>query len=104
MSHSLAEGTSRTVAAATAAALVAEVVDTVFAAITFWIRGAGSWKDVAADSLPVIVASVPFYSSAVAILALAYQERLALDASALLCAGSRRSTLVPALPRAASTG
>ena len=68
------EGTSRTVAAATAAALVAEVADTIFAGVTFWIRGAGSWRDVAADSLPVIAASVPFYSSAVAILVLSYQS------------------------------
>ncbi|HEX7070280.1 MAG TPA: hypothetical protein VF190_05725, partial [Rhodothermales bacterium] len=67
-------GTGRTVAAATAAALVAEVSDTVFAAVTYWLRGTGSWKDVAGDSLPVIAASVPFYASAVAILALSYQN------------------------------
>ena len=67
-------GTGRTVAAAATAALVAEVSDTIFAGVTFWLRGAGSWKDVAADSLPVIAASVPFYSSAVAILALSYQN------------------------------
>jgi putative nucleotidyltransferase with HDIG domain len=68
------DGTGRTVAAATAAALVAEVADTVFSAITFSLRGAGTWRDVAGDSLPVIAASVPFYSSAVAILALSYQN------------------------------
>jgi putative nucleotidyltransferase with HDIG domain len=67
-------GTGRTVAAAAAAALVAEVADTVFSAITFSLRGAGTWRDVASDSLPVIAASVPFYSSAVAILALSYQN------------------------------
>jgi putative nucleotidyltransferase with HDIG domain len=67
-------GTGRTVAAAAAAALVAEVSDTIFAAVTYWLRGTGSWKDVAADSLPVIAASVPFYGSAVAILALSYQN------------------------------
>ena len=54
--------------------LVAEVSDTIFAAVTFWLRGTGSWKDVAADSLPVIAASVPFYGFAVAILALSYQN------------------------------
>jgi len=70
----LAAGTGRTVAAATVAALVAEVADTAFAALTFTVRGNGSWRSVAADSLPVIVASVPFYSSAVAILALSYQN------------------------------
>jgi putative nucleotidyltransferase with HDIG domain len=67
-------GTGRTVASAAVAALVAEVADTVFTAITFWVRSAGTWKDVATDSLPVIAASVPFYGFAVAILALAYQN------------------------------
>jgi hypothetical protein len=70
----LSAGTGRTVAAATVAALVAEVADTAFAALTFTVRGNGSWRSVAVDSLPVIVASVPFYSSAVAILALSYQN------------------------------
>ena len=73
MAH-VAPGTGRTVAAATVAALVAEVADTAFAALTFTVRGNGSWRSVATDSLPVIVASVPFYSSAVAILALSYQN------------------------------
>jgi putative nucleotidyltransferase with HDIG domain len=67
-------GTGRTVAAATVAALVAEVADAAFAALTFSLRGNGSWRSVAADSVPVIVASVPFYSSAVAVLALSYEN------------------------------
>jgi putative nucleotidyltransferase with HDIG domain len=67
-------GTSRMVAAATAAALIAEVADTVFAATTFALRGNGRWIEAVRDSIPVIAASVPFYSSAVAILALAYQN------------------------------
>jgi putative nucleotidyltransferase with HDIG domain len=67
-------GTGRTVAAAVAAALVAEVADTILSATTFWLRGAGSWRDVVGDSIPVIAASVPFYSSAVAILALSYEN------------------------------
>jgi putative nucleotidyltransferase with HDIG domain len=70
----VASGTGRTVAAATVAALVAEVADTAFAGLTFSLRGNGSWRSVATDSLPVIVASVPFYSSAVAILALSYEH------------------------------
>lgn len=74
ITSSVAPGTGRTVAAATVAALVAEVADTAFAALTFSLRGNGSWRSVAVDSLPVIVASVPFYSSAVAILALSYQN------------------------------
>ena len=60
--------------AATAAALVAEVLDAGFASFTYWLRGHGGWIDVAKDSLPVIAASVPFYSSAVAILVLAYTD------------------------------
>jgi len=67
-------GTGRTVAAAAVAALVAEVSDTFFTAITFRVRGAGGWKDVAGANLPVIAASVPFYGFAVAILALSYQN------------------------------
>jgi putative nucleotidyltransferase with HDIG domain len=72
--HFFKTGTGHTVAAAAAAAMVAEVVDTVFAAVTFALRGKGDWRTVARHSLPVIAASVPFYSSAVAILALAYQN------------------------------
>ena len=67
-------GTGRTVIASIVAAAVAEIADTAFAALTFSLRGNGSWRSVAADSLPVIVASVPFYGSAVAILALSYQH------------------------------
>jgi putative nucleotidyltransferase with HDIG domain len=67
-------GTGRTVASAAVAALVAEVSDTIFTAATFWVRGAGGWRDVAAANLPVIAASVPFYGFAVAILALAYEN------------------------------
>ena len=67
-------GTGRTVASAAVAALVAEVVDSGFTAITFFMRSAGSWKDVAADSVSVIAGSVPIYGFGVAILALAYQN------------------------------
>ena len=68
------EGTGRTVAAAAVAALVAEVIDTSFTAVTYWLRGTGSWKNVASDSIPVIASSVPLYGFAVALLALAYQN------------------------------
>ncbi len=67
-------GTGATVVAATTAALVAEVADAGFASLTYWLRGHGRWSEAARDSLPVIAASVPFYSSAVAILALSYQN------------------------------
>jgi len=40
--------------------------------ITF-MRGNGSWRDAAKELLPVIVASVPLYSPAVALLVLAYR-------------------------------
>jgi putative nucleotidyltransferase with HDIG domain len=67
-------GTGETVVAATTAALVAELADAGFASLTYWLRGHGRWSEAARDSLPVIAASVPFYSSAVAILALSYQN------------------------------
>jgi len=67
-------GTERTVVAATAASLIAEIADAGFASLTYWLRGYGKWLDAVKDSLPVIVASVPFYSPAVAILALSYQH------------------------------
>jgi putative nucleotidyltransferase with HDIG domain len=73
-SAAVAPGVGRIVVAATAAALVAEAVDTFFGSFTFWLRGNGRWIDAARDSLPVLAASVPFYSSAVAVLALAYQH------------------------------
>jgi putative nucleotidyltransferase with HDIG domain len=73
--HSMAPaGTGQTVASAAVAALVAEVSDTSFTAVTYWLRGSGSWKNVASDSVPVIAASVPFYGFAVALLALSYQN------------------------------
>jgi hypothetical protein len=74
VSTSMDGGAGQTVVAATAAALVAEVADAGFASFTYWLRGHGSWLVVARDSLPVIAASVPFYSSAVAILALSYTD------------------------------
>jgi putative nucleotidyltransferase with HDIG domain len=67
-------GTERTVIAATAASLIAEIADAGFASLTYWLRGYGRWLEAIKDSLPVIVASVPFYSPAVAILALSYQH------------------------------
>ena len=70
----MSPGTGRTVVASTIAALVAELADAGFASLTYWLRGHGKWSEAAFDSLPVIAASVPFYSSAVAILALSYQD------------------------------
>lgn len=70
----MSSGVGETVVAATAAALVAEVADAGFASLTFWLRGHGRWIEAARDSLPVIAASVPLYSSAVAVLALSYRD------------------------------
>src|SRR5438270_2584314 len=70
----MAHGIGEIVVAATAAALIAEVADAGFASLTFWLRGHGRWHEAALDSLPVIAASVPFYSSAVAVLALSFQQ------------------------------
>jgi putative nucleotidyltransferase with HDIG domain len=67
-------GIGETVVAATTGALVIEVADAGFASLTFWLRGHGRWIEAASDSLPVIAASVPLYSSAVAVLAVAYRD------------------------------
>lgn len=69
-----ASGPGEIVAAATAAALAAEVADAALTSFTFALRGLGRWVDAARDLLPVVVASVPFYSPVVAILALAYRD------------------------------
>ena len=67
-------GAGELVAAATAAALVAEIADAGFTSLTYALRGLGNWTDAARDLLPVIAASVPFYSPVVAVLALAYRD------------------------------
>jgi putative nucleotidyltransferase with HDIG domain len=72
--HLVTPGAGQVVVASAAAALIAELADAGFASLTFWLRGHGRFIDAAADSLPVIAASVPFYSPAVAILALSYQD------------------------------
>jgi HD domain len=70
----MSSGAGETVAAAIAAALVAESCDAAFASLTYWLRGYGRWLDAIKDSLPVIAASVPFYSSAVAVLVFSYRH------------------------------
>jgi putative nucleotidyltransferase with HDIG domain len=67
-------GPGETVAAATAAALTAELVDAGLTSVTFTLRGLGRWTEAASDLFPVIAASVPFYSPVVAILAIAYRD------------------------------
>jgi len=70
----MAGGAGELVVAATVAALTAQAVDVAFASLAFRLRGHGRWFDAARDLLPVLVASVPLYSPAVAILAIAYRD------------------------------
>jgi putative nucleotidyltransferase with HDIG domain len=67
-------GPGAIVAAATAGALVAQLGDVGFTSLTFALRRLGRWSDAAKDLLPVIAASVPFYSPVVAVLVLAYRD------------------------------
>src|SRR5207245_3995551 len=69
----ISSGAGEVIAAATAAALAAEVLDAVFASNTHWLRGNGTWGEAARELFPVIVASVPLYSPAVALLVFAYR-------------------------------
>ena len=61
------------IASATAAALVAEVLDATFASVTHLAPRKRLWHEAARELFPVIVASVPLYSPAVALLVLAYR-------------------------------
>ena len=67
-------GVGEIVAAATVAALVAEALDALFASIAFALRRLGSLTEALGQLLPVVVASVPLYSPAVALLVIAYRE------------------------------
>jgi putative nucleotidyltransferase with HDIG domain len=70
----VSSGAGEIVAASSAAALTAEVADAALTSLTYRLRGLGSWWNAARDLIPVVGASVPFYSTAVAILALAYRD------------------------------
>src|SRR3954452_3059143 len=70
----MAGGAGQIVAAATVAALVAEALDALFASVAFALRGLGSLREALSELFPVVVASVPLYSPAVALLVLAYRE------------------------------
>jgi putative nucleotidyltransferase with HDIG domain len=67
-------GAGQIVAAATAAALVAEGLDALFASVTFALRRLGSLTEALRELVPVVVASVPLYSPAVALLVIAYRQ------------------------------
>jgi putative nucleotidyltransferase with HDIG domain len=66
-------GVGKIVATAAVAALVAEVVDAAAMSVTHWLRGRGTLSEAVHGTIPVVVASVPFYASGVATLALAYE-------------------------------
>ena len=70
----MAAGIGEIVAAATVAALVAEALDALFASFAFALRRLGSLTEALGELLPVVVASVPLYSPAVALLVIAYRE------------------------------
>lgn len=67
-------GAGEVVIAAAAAVLAAEIVDTALTSATYALRRLGTWHEAATDLIPVIAASVPFYSPVVAILVLAYRD------------------------------
>jgi putative nucleotidyltransferase with HDIG domain len=74
VASSMSASVAETVVAAVAAALVAETADAAFASLTYWLRGYGRWLDAFRESVAVIAASVPFYSSAVAVLVFSYRH------------------------------
>ena len=92
------------VAASAAAALVAEVLDAVLASVVFSLRGKATFRDAFTELIPVIVASVPIYSPAVAILGPCLPRRVSVDVAAVLRAGPRSAEVVPPLPGAETVG
>jgi putative nucleotidyltransferase with HDIG domain len=70
-----AGGSVGKIAAATAVgAVVSEVLDMSFAAVTHRLRGNGSMRNMFRLLMPLTVASVPVYAPVIALLALAYNE------------------------------
>jgi len=72
--HFMAPGIGEVVGASTAAAASAELLDSAFASALHQLRGYGPWRIAASELLPVVLASVPLYSPAVALLVLAYRH------------------------------
>jgi putative nucleotidyltransferase with HDIG domain len=67
-------GTGGIVAAAAAAASTAAIADAALTSVTWVLRGRGAWVVAFTDVISINLASVPIYSSAVALLALAYRD------------------------------
>jgi len=74
VTHALGTGVGEILAASTAAATVAEFVDSAFASALHQLRGYGPWIVAARELFPVIVSSVPLYSPFVTVLVLAYRD------------------------------
>ena len=74
VASAMSGGAGAIVAAAAAASLVAEGLDALFASAAFALRRLGSLTEALGELFPVVVASVPLYSPAVALLVLAYRE------------------------------
>lgn len=68
------DGVGGIVAAAAAAATTAAVADALFTSMNWVLRGRGAWGVAFRDVMGVNAASVPIYSTAVALLALAYRD------------------------------
>jgi putative nucleotidyltransferase with HDIG domain len=68
------DGVGGIVAAASAAAATAALADALFTSVNWVLRGRGAWVVAFRDLISVNVASVPIYSTAVALLALAYRD------------------------------
>lgn len=67
-------GTGAIVASALVAAVVAAIADAGVTSLVFWLRGNGRWVEAVRNLAPVVFGSVPIYSSAIALLVLAYKD------------------------------
>lgn len=61
-------------AATVVGAVAAQLLDTLFASITLYLRGTGRVRDAVVSLLPVVAASVPLYTPVVALLVIAYDR------------------------------
>jgi len=72
--HFMNGGTGQIVAAAAVASLTAQICDGGFASVLYLLRGKGRFLDAAKEIGPLVLASAPLYSPAVALLAIAYRD------------------------------
>lgn len=67
-------GLGRIAAATAAAAVVAQVLDGAFAALTLWVRRRAALKELLQCLMPLVMTSIPLYTPIVAFLVYAYKE------------------------------